>query len=70
MVRKVRVGYYGRNVAETMFAWNSENITESIGYEVEIKERTHIKIPKTTGCGPLSWQMNQENKNNPEQRDK
>ena len=25
-----------------------------------IKERSNVKMPKNTECGPLSWQMNQE----------
>ena len=41
---------------ETLFTWNGENTTESVGYEMKKKNKKKTKkspnaaIPKTTGC--------------------
>ena len=55
MAKKVGIGSDGGDAAETLFAWNSENNQENIGYEVrkkKKKKRSNVRIPKTTGCGP------------------
>ena len=65
MAKKVGIGSDGGDVAETLFAWNSENNKENIGYKVRKKKRSNVRIPKTTGCGPLYWQNNQEVKPTP-----
>ena len=54
MVQKVRIGPYSRDVAETMFAWNGENKRECNGYKLRSRRNSNVKVPKTTGCGPLS----------------
>ena len=48
MVGKIRIVSYGRDGANTMFSWSGENDTENIGYSVKIKERSNVKMPKTT----------------------
>ena len=60
MVGTVRVGSYGGDVEETMFAWKSDINTESIGCKAKIKERSTVKIPKTIGYSPLSRKVGQE----------
>ena len=39
MDREIRLGFDDWSITETLFTWNGENNTESVGYEMKKKKR-------------------------------